>query len=208
MDLFLLDSFVLLLVVIDPIGLVPMFVSLTRDVVPEQVRRMAVQGVLIAAAILFVFVVFGGGLLTLLGIGMPAFQVAGGILLFLLAVDMVFARGSGIRAATAPEEDEARHRKDISVFPLAIPLIAGPGAMTTLLLQLGDEGFDLVRIAALLAVLALVLAITLGALFASGRLMRWLGRTGANVVSRVLGVILAALAAQYVLDGWQAGVAY
>ena len=135
---------------------------------------------------------------------MPAFQIAGGLLLFLLAVDMVFARPSGMRSTTEREHREAEAKKDISVFPLAIPLIAGPGALTTVLLMVGEQGDDPLVIGTVLVVVFLVLLATLASLFFSARLMAFMGETGANVVSRVLGVILAALAVQFVLDGWQA----
>ncbi len=202
----LFDSFIILFVVVDPIGLAPMFAALTRDDTPRQRRRLALRGVLIAGGILVTFVIVGDALLRALGIGVPAFQIAGGVLLFLLAVDMLFARHSGLRSTTEREQREAAQRKDISVFPLAIPLIAGPGALTTVLLMVGEQGDNPAVIGATLVVVMLVLAIALGSLLLSGRLLRLIGETGANVVSRVLGVILAALAAQYILDGLQAGL--
>ena len=200
-DLFL-DFLIIMLVVVDPVGLTPIFAALTQGESAPARRKMAVRGTLIAAVILVVFVLAGDHLLRLLGIGMPAFQIAGGVLLFLLAVDMVFARHSGLRSTTEREQKEAETRKDISVFPLAIPLIAGPGALTTVLLMVGEQGDDPVVLAAVLGVVLVVLTITLVALLLSERIMAFLGETGANVVSRVLGVILAALAVQFVLDGW------
>ena len=200
----LFDTFIILFVVVDPIGLAPMFAALTRDDTPRQRRRLALRGVLIAGCILVTFVIVGDALLRALGIGVPAFQIAGGVLLFLLAVDMLFARHSGLRSTTEREQREAQHRKDISVFPLAIPLIAGPGALTTVLLMVGEQGDNPAVIGATLVVVMLVLAIALGSLLLSGRLLRLIGETGANVVSRVLGVVLAALAVQYVLNGLQA----
>lgn len=202
----LFDTFIILFVVVDPIGLAPMFAALTRDDTPRQRRRLALRGVLIAGGILVTFVIVGDALLRALGIGVPAFQIAGGVLLFLLAVDMLFARHSGLRSTTEREQREAEQRKDISVFPLAIPLIAGPGALTTVLLMVGEQGDNPAVIGATLVVVMLVLAIALGSLLLSGRLLRLIGETGANVVSRVLGVVLAALAAQYILDGLQAGL--
>ena len=202
----LFDTFIILFVVVDPIGLAPMFAALTRDDTPRQRRRLALRGVLIAGGILVTFVIVGDALLRALGIGVPAFQIAGGVLLFLLAVDMLFARHSGLRSTTEREQREAQHRKDISVFPLAIPLIAGPGALTTVLLMVGEQGDNPAVIGATLVVVMLVLAIALGSLLLSGRLLRLIGETGANVISRVLGVVLAALAAQYILDGLQAGL--
>lgn len=202
----IVDSFIIFFVVVDPIGLAPMFAALTPGASPALRRRLARRGVLIAGVILFAFVIVGDALLRALGIGLASFQIAGGVLLFLLAVDMLFVRHSGLRSTTAREQKEAAHRKDISVFPLAIPLIAGPGALTTVLLMVGDQGDNPAVIGATLAVVVLVLGITLVALFLSGRLLRLIGETGANVVSRVLGVVLAALAMQYILDGLQAGL--
>lgn len=202
----LLDYFIMLFVVVDPVGLAPIFAALTHgDSAPSR-RRTALRGTAIAAAILVVFVLAGDALLRALGIGLASFQIAGGSLLFLLAVDMVFARPSGVRT-TAREQKEAKSKKDISVFPLAIPLIAGPGALTTVLLMVGERGDDPVVIATVLAVLALVLLITLGSLLFSARIMRLMGETGANVIGRVLGVILAALAVQFMLDGLAAAFA-
>ena len=201
----LFDTFIILFVVVDPIGLAPMFAALTRDDTPAAAPA-ELRGVLIAGGILVTFVIVGDALLRALGIGVPAFQIAGGVLLFLLAVDMLFARHSGLRSTTEREQREAEHRKDISVFPLAIPLIAGPGALTTVLLMVSEQGDNPAVIGATLVVVILVLAIALGSLLLSGRLLRLIGETGANVISRVLGVVLAELAAQYILDGLQAGL--
>jgi multiple antibiotic resistance protein len=152
---------------------------------------------------LFFFAFVGQELLDALGVGVPAFRIAGGALLFLLSLDMVFARPSGVRRATAPEQEEANEGKeeDISVFPLAIPLIAGPGSLTTVLLYTGNG--DALTIVAVLGVLSVVLLLVLASLLLAPRIMRVLGETGANVFSRVLGVLLAALAVQFVLDGIQ-----
>ena len=158
---------------------------------PGSGAGLALRGVLIAGGILVTFVIVGDALLRALGIGVPAFQIAGGVLLFLLAVDMLFARHSGLRSTTEREQREAQHRKDISVFPLAIPLIAGPGALTTVLLMVSEQGDNPAVIGATLVVVILVLAIALGSLLLSGRLLRLIGETGANVISRVLGVVLA-----------------
>jgi len=195
------ETFIILFVVIDPIGLAPMFAALTHGGSEMYKRRMAVKGTALAALVLFLFVLAGGWLLRALGISLPAFRMAGGVLLFLLAIDMVFARHSGLRSTTASEQEEAEHKKDIAVFPLAIPLIAGPGAITTLLLMTGPGHDSIARLAVVSAVLIGVLLLTLASLLLAGRLMVWLGETGANVVTRVLGIILAALAMQFVLDG-------
>jgi MarC family membrane protein len=200
-----LNMFIVLFVVMDPIGVTPMFGTLTRGGGDLHRRRMAFKGVLLAAAILLVFAFIGDWLLHTLGIGIPAFKIAGGILLFLIAIDMVFARHSGGRSTTEPENQEARYKEDISVFPLAFPLIAGPGALTTILLMVGEAHGSFWYFVSMIAVLLLVLVITLFCLLMSGRLMKLLGETGANVVDRLLGVILAALAVQFVVDGVRAG---
>jgi multiple antibiotic resistance protein len=204
LDLFL-DSLVILFVVVDPIGLAPIFAALTHGDSASTRRRMAIRGTAIAAGILVVFVLVGDLLLRALGISLPAFQIAGGLLLFLLAVDMVFARHSGLRSTTEREQKEAATRKDISVFPLAIPLIAGPGALTTVLLMVGNQGDQPLVLATVLAVLGVVLLATLASLLFATRILKIMGETGAFVVSRVLGVVLAALAVQFVLNGWQEG---
>ena len=199
-----LNYFVVFFVVIDPIGLAAMFAALAHGVPLERQRLFAVRATAIAAGILVLFALVGDRLLRVLGIGMPAFQIAGGALLFLLAVDMVFARHSGLRATTPAEQEEAERRKDISVFPLAVPLIAGPGALTTVLLMVGEQGGDTLVLATVLAVLGVVLLLTLASLWFSPRIMRFLGATGTNAASRLLGIILAAMAVQFVLDGWSA----
>lgn len=198
------NMFVVLLVVVDPVGVTPVFGSLTRGGGELHRRRMALKGTALAAAILLVFACIGDWLLTTLGIGLPAFRIAGGILLFLIAIDMVFARQSGGRSATGREQEEARQKEDISVFPLAFPLIAGPGALTTILLMVGEGRGHPLYFTAMIGVLLVVLLLTLICLLAAGRLMQILGETGANVMDRLFGVILAALAVQFVVDGVRA----
>lgn len=193
--------FVLLFVVIEPVSLVPLFGALTRGEGDECRRRIAFKSTLLAAVILFAFAFAGDYLLRALGISLDAFKIAGGLLLFLLAVDMVFARQSGLRSTTVRERDEARYREDISVFPMAFPMMAGPGALATVLLLVGETGGDWVMLAGLLVVLALILGLTLVLLLLTPHVMRVLGVTGANVISRLLGVILVALAVQFVVNG-------
>jgi multiple antibiotic resistance protein len=193
-----LTSAVALLVTIDPIGTGPIFAALTRDSDDAHRRRMAIKGVLIAAIILFVFAFVGEFLLHALGIGFPAFRIAGGILLLLLAIDMAFARPSGIRSTTPPEQEEASHKEDISVFPLAIPLISGPGALTSLLLLMGKAQGDILSQAVVMGVLTLVLLANLAVLLAAAKVSKLMG---VNVINRVLGILLAALACQFVIDG-------
>lgn len=201
----LLNTFVVLFIVIDPIGLAPMFVALTQGMSAERRRKMAMTGTSLATAILLAFLFIGDGLLSILGIGIPAFRIAGGALLFLLAIDMVFARHSGLRSTTTREQEEAEHKQDVSVFPLAFPLIAGPGALTTVLLMTSSRQEPIV-FAGILAVLLFVLGLTLLSFLFATRIIQLLGETGSNVISRVLGLILAALAVQYVLDGLKASL--
>lgn len=196
----ILNAFVVLFVVVDPVGNAPIFAALTRGQSEVERRRAALKGIALAAAILLVFFAVGNGLLSALGIGIPAFRIAGGLLLFLIAIDMVFARQSGLRGATASERAEAHERDDISIFPLAFPLIAGPGAITTVLLMASQgDGWpgQLIRLGLIVA----VLLITLGSLLITARIVRLLGETGANVIDRLLGLILAAIAVQFVVDG-------
>ncbi len=193
--------FVLLFVVIEPVSLVPLFGALTRGEGDDCRRRIAFKSTTLAASILFAFAFAGDYLLRALGISFDAFKIAGGLLLFLLAVDMVFARESGLRSTTLRERDEARYREDISVFPMAFPLIAGPGSLATVLLLVGETGGDWVMLTGLLVVLTLILGLTLVLLLLTPHVMRVLGVTGANVISRLLGVVLVALAVQFVVDG-------
>ncbi len=196
----LLASFAALFVVIDPLATAPLFVSLTGSLSASERARTAKKSVVIAAGILFLFAIGGARLLELFGIGLPAFRIAGGLLLLLLSLDMVMVRQSGLRATVPPEDEESVHRADVSVFPLAIPLIAGPGALTTIVLLMG-EAPNLGAKLSILSVLALVLALTLACLQGSARLLGLLGITGVNVVTRVSGILTAALAVQFVLDG-------
>ena len=197
----LIKTFIIFLVVIEPVSLVPMFGALTRGGEPGYRTRMAWKSVGISAGIFIVFALAGDWLLRLLGISVSAFKIAGGMLLFLLAVDMVLARESGLRSTTVREQDEARYREDISVFPMAFPLITGPGTLATLLL-LTAETTDLVGFSLVLGMGLLALAVTLVLLLLTRPLMRVLGVTAGTVISRLLGVVLAALAVQYVVDGF------
>ena len=196
-----LTAFANFFVVIDPIGVVPFFVSLTAGFDRASRRRTALKSVSIAAVILLVFTVLGQPLLHYLGVTLGAFRIASGALLFLLAIDMVVVKESGIRSTTPKEEEEATHRPDVAVFPLAIPLIAGPGAIaSTILLQTQNNGDPLAQ-AVTAAVMVGVLAIT-GILFlAAGPIMTMLGVTGVNVLTRVLGIVLAALAVNNIVEG-------
>jgi multiple antibiotic resistance protein len=199
----LLNAFVVLFIVVDPIGVALVFSSLTRGANLLQQRKTATTGVMLATAILLIFFLGGEVLLRHLGIGIPAMRVAGGILLFLLAIDMIFARQSGLRSTTRSEQHEAEHKEDISVFPLAFPLIAGPGALTTVLLMASASAEPAI-FAGMITILLVVLALTLLTLIFASNIARVLGETGTNVISGRLGLILAALAVQYVIDGIKA----
>ena len=196
-----LATFVTLFVTIDPIGTAPMFAALTASYSPAERRRTAVRGVAIAAGVLLGFALVGELLLGALGIGLPAFRIAGGVLLLLLSIEMVMVRHSGLRTTTDSEERESGQRSDVSVFPLAIPLVAGPGAMTSVVLLMGAAGGDLGTQALVLLELVAVLVVTLLCFLGAGRVQKWLGVTGVNVVTRVAGLLLAALAVQFMLDG-------
>ncbi len=197
----LIKIFVVLFVVVEPLSLVPMFGALTRGGSEHYRRKMALKSTFLATIILLVFALSGNWFLAAMGITLDAFKIAGGLLLFMISLDMVFARQSGVRSTTVREQEEARYKEDISVFPLAFPLIAGPGAMATLLLLVGEVQGDPLMFAGLLGILLFVLALTLLFMLLTPLVMRVLGVTGANVISRLLGVVLVALSVQYVVDG-------
>ena len=203
----LVKFFVVLLVVVEPLSLLPVLAGLTEGADEGYRRRMSFKAVAISAAVCLLFAVTGTALLDILGISVNAFKVGGGILLFLLAVEMVFARPSGVRSITPGEDAEAHHRGDISVFPLAFPLIAGPGALATILLAFAGVDPGSAQFFAQVAVIVLVLGITLALMLVTGPVMRVLGVTGGAVLGRLLGVLLAALAAQFVLDGVRGAIA-
>jgi len=195
-----LNAFVMLFIVIDPIGVAWMFAALTAGIEMQRQRHMAIRGVLLAGGIMFMFFFLGDAVLRWMGISLPAFRIAGGILLFLLSLEMVFARQSGLRSTTSGEQQEAEHKQDISVFPLAFPLLAGPGALTTVMLIAGQIESVMDRVA-MSVVILVVCSITLLALLTARRIATWLGETGINVINRLLGLVLAALAVQFVIDG-------
>ncbi|WP_226780598.1 MarC family protein [Oceaniglobus trochenteri] len=196
---FYVTAFVTLFVVIDPIGLTPLFVALTAGMAPEKRRAIGYRSLFIGAALLTLFGLFGEAVLGFIGISMPAFRIAGGILLFLTALDMLFERRTERRQGQADANED-----DPSVFPLATPLIAGPGAIATMILLTGQTGGDLGAMVLVHLVLALVLAIMLGLFMAANLLERLLGDVGINVVTRLLGMLLAALSVQFVVDGVKA----
>ncbi len=193
----LATAFVSLLVIIDPIGLAPMFVALTQGADAAHRRAVAIRACLIAFVLLTLFGLFGEAVLGFAGITMPAFRIAGGALLFLTAIDMLFERRTKRRKgqAAAPEVQD-----DPSVFPLATPLIAGPGAITTMIL-LADKAPTTTALILTLAVMAAVIALVFLLFLGSGLMEHALGETGINVITRILGMLLAALSVQFMLDG-------
>lgn len=197
-----LSAFVTFFVVIDPPGCAPIFAGLTTGASAVHRRAMAVRAVLVASAILFGFALFGEALLRALGISLNAFRIAGGIMLFLIALEMVFERRTERREDRA-EKVKATEVADISIFPMAMPMIAGPGSIASVMLLMSqNEGIE--RSAVVLAAMASILALTLLALLIAGPIMRIVGAKIEAVVSRLLGVLLAALAAQFVIDGLRA----
>jgi multiple antibiotic resistance protein len=196
------SAFVTFFVVIDPPGCAPIFAGLTSGASAVHRRAMAVRAVLVASAILFGFALFGEALLRALGISLNAFRIAGGIMLFLIALEMVFEKRTERREDRA-EKIKADEAADISIFPMAMPMIAGPGSIASVML-LVSQSSGIASSAVVLAAMASVLALTLVALLIAGPIMRVVGARIEAVVSRLLGVLLAALAAQFVIDGLRA----
>jgi multiple antibiotic resistance protein len=194
------SAFVTLLVVIDPPGCAPIYAGLTREAPARERRMMAVRAVLVASGILLFFALLGEDLLDALGISLAAFRIAGGIMLFLIALEMVFERRTQRRESRAQEVSADPDRDDVSVFPMAIPMIAGPGSIASVMLLMARSD-GLAQSLTVLGALAAVLLLTLAALLAAGPLMRLLGHRTEAMLTRLLGVILAALAAQFVIDG-------
>jgi multiple antibiotic resistance protein len=194
-------SFTTFFATIGPLDVGPVFAAMTPSSSLAARRRMAVRGTLIATGILLTFALAGDLLLASLGISLAALRVAGGILLLLIAIDMVFARTSGGTSTTEEETREGAGKSDVAVFPLATPLIAGPGAMGAVILLMAEAQGDVLRQGVVIGMLLVVLVITLASLLLASQLQRLLGVTGLHVVSRVFGVLLAALAVQFMIDG-------
>lgn len=195
---FLITAFATLFVVIDPPGLIPLFIALTPGMSPAQRRAIGLRACLVAIGILTLFGLAGEAVLGFIGISMPAFRIAGGVLLFLTALEMLFQKRQARRQSNADEGAEPDH--DPSVFPLALPLIVGPGAITTVILLTGEADGP-AEVAAIGGVVVAILLIVLVAFLSAGLIARALGRVGINVVTRVLGMLLAALAIQFIIDG-------
>jgi len=203
---FLVSAFVTLAVVVDPIGLVPSFIALTHGLPAPAQRRVAWRAALIATAVLAGSALIGDWLLRTLSITLPAFRIAGGLLLFSIASEMVF----GVRVARQSQQAEDavdEHVRNIAAFPLAIPLMAGPGASTATVLLAGRADAQPVRLVMLLGVIVAVLTLCFAVFMLAGRIARVIGTTGNVVLSRLLGVLLAALAVQFVIDGVRVALA-
>ncbi|WP_338466944.1 MarC family protein [Novosphingobium sp. ZN18A2] len=201
-----LSAFVTLFLVIDPPGCAPIFAGLVSGATPQQSRSMAIRAVLIASTILVAFALFGKQLLAAMHIELDAFRIAGGIMLFVIALDMVFEKRTQRReerAERVKEEHQGPEIEDVSVFPMAMPMLAGPGAIASIMLLMARaQGAEQTLV--VLAALASVMVLMLIALIAAGPLMRLMGARTEAVITRLLGVLLAALAAQYVIDGIKA----
>ncbi|SHJ21445.1 MarC family protein [Wenxinia saemankumensis] len=198
---FTITAFVTLFVIMDPIGLMPVFVALTAGMDRAHRRAVAIRAAIVGAVILTVFGLFGDRVLGFIGISLPAFRIAGGILLFLTALDMLFERRAARR-----QDQSAHPSDDPSVFPIAMPLIAGPGAIASMILLTGQTGPSWEGILVVHAVMFAVVLITLALFLAAPLIERMLGETGVNVVSRLLGMLLAALSVQFVIDGVLASI--
>ena len=199
MELFI-SAFVTLFVVIDPPGCAPIYASMTTDASALQRRSMAIRAVLISTAILLVFGLWGKQLLSVLGVELYSFRIAGGIMLFMIALEMVFERRTQKREDRAQKIKETPEVEDVSVFPMAMPMIAGPGSITTVMLLMARADGLQERLV-VFGAMAAVLVLMLGALVAAGPLMAILGQKIEAVITRLLGVLLAALAVQFVIDG-------
>jgi multiple antibiotic resistance protein len=198
-----ISAFVTFFVVIDPPGCAPIFSSLTAGTDAGHRRAMAIRSVLVASGILLVFAVFGEDLLGALGISLDAFRVAGGIMLFLIALDMVFEKRTERRENRAQDVKAHPEHEDISIFPMAIPMIAGPGSIASVMLLMAKSN-GLTESLIVLSALGAMLVLTLIALLLAGPLMKLLGYRVEAMITRILGVVLAALAAQFVIDGVKA----
>jgi len=188
---------------ISPIDIAPVFAALTANRTQKYKRVMAIRATLIATVILLIFALAGELLLASLGISLAALRTAGGVLLLLISIDMVFARASGITSTTEEEDHEAILKHDISIFPIATPLIAGPGAMGAAILLMANAEGDLALQAVVVGSLLTILLLTGITLLLAGKIQHILGVTGMNVISRVIGVLLAALAVQFIFDGFK-----
>ncbi|MBJ3761718.1 MarC family protein [Maribius pontilimi] len=197
---FYITAFVTLFVIIDPIGTTPIFMALTQGQAPKRRRGIAIRACLIGLGVLLLFGLLGEELLGFVGISMPAFRIAGGILLFLTALEMLFGRRTK-RRQDQSELDDPEHDDDPSVFPLAIPLLAGPGAITSIILLTDQAGSDPLSVGAVFGIMLAIYALVFALFMMAGPIERALGDTGILVVTRLLGMLLSALSVQFVIDG-------
>ena len=186
---------------IGPFDVAAMFAALTASQTAQQRRAIAIRGTLIGVTILLTFAFIGEVLLSSLGISLAALRTAGGILLLLIGIDMVFARSSGGISTTDEEETEAISKSDISVFPLATPLIAGPGAMGAAILLMADQQGNVAGQAIVVGSILAILLLTFVSMLLAGKIQQLLGVTGMHVITRVMGVLLSSLAVQFIFDG-------
>jgi multiple antibiotic resistance protein len=201
---FATSALVTMLVTLDPPGLAPIFLSLTRGMSPGERRQVAIRACIIAFGIMAFFGVAGDVVLKALGVSLPAFRIAGGLLLFWIAFEMVFERRTERKQQTAETAITQDHIRNVAAFPLAIPLMAGPGALTATILLAGRAQGEPLLLTMLAAICGLVILCCLAVFLAAGAIARLLGVTGNIVLTRLLGVILAALAVQFVIDGVRA----
>jgi multiple antibiotic resistance protein len=196
---FAVTAIVTAFTIIDPFGMAPMALSMTATMPPATRARVLNRAVIVAACIIVFMAAVGGRLLGYLGITLPAFSIAGGILLLLVAIDMLFARPPA--AKKSPDDEREADHDNVAVFPLAIPMISGPGTIATVLLLVSLAGSDTLKLAMVYGAFALALFVTWVSMRGAEKLLRLVGRTGIQVVSRVLGIILSALAVQFILNG-------
>lgn len=201
---YFVSAAVTMLVVLDPPGLAPIFLGVTSGLTEAERRRVALRSSVIAFGILAMFGVIGAPLLAALGITLPAFRIAGGLLLFAISFEMVFGRRTERKAEATEAAVREHHLHHLAVFPLAIPLMAGPGAITAMMLLAGDAKGDPLRLAGLFAITAVVVGACLAVYLVAERMNRLLGVTGNALLTRLLGVVLTALAVQFVMDGIRA----
>ncbi len=201
---FISNAFATLLVTVDPPAIAPMFLALTMGMTASEKRQVAGRATIIAALALAFFAIAGQKMLLLLGITLPAFRIAGGLLLFWIAFEMVFDRRSARKSSVAKAAIDEDHIRNVAAFPLAIPLMAGPGAITATMLLAGQTGGDLSLLGVLIVLIAIVCGLCWIVFLFADRISGLLGVTGNIVLTRLLGIVLVALAIQFVLDGVKA----
>lgn len=197
----MLQAAVTLFVIVDPIGLIPMFIGLSAGATASYRRKMAIRGVLFGTSILLFFALIGHEFLGLLGIEMSSFRIAGGVMLFIVGLEMVFEKRASRRSDKAEEIKADHELEDISVFPIAIPFLAGPGAITSVMLLMESQDGNFTGQATVIGVMIGVMAFSLCLFLMADKLEKIMGQTVSSIFSRLLGVLLAALASQYIIDG-------